>query len=131
MCAHAHVRACVRRAHAHARTLVSACMQPSAGDRAPLVLARPMHAALGARSPHHCARHVHVSVDHHRTSPCGTRAHTHTRPPLHPRRCTPQVPVLHTLSQAQLFDIARRMEMVNVPAGQVVFRQGDVGARVV
>ena len=40
-----------------------------------------------------------------------------------------QVPVLFALRETQLFELARCMRNHTVVAGQVVFRQGDAGAR--
>ena len=39
-----------------------------------------------------------------------------------------QVPILFNLSEAQRFQLAQRMVQRDVPAGEVVFRQGDQGA---
>lgn len=54
--------------------------------------------------------------------------------PVLPSLCVPgfpaaQVPVLFALRETQLFELARCMRNHIVVAGQVVFRQGDAGAR--
>ena len=40
-----------------------------------------------------------------------------------------QVPILFNLSEPQRFQLAQRMVQRDVAAGEVVFRQGDQGAR--
>jgi hypothetical protein len=41
------------------------------------------------------------------------------------------VPILFNLSEPQRFQLAQRMVQRDVPAGEVVFRQGDQGAMAV